>query len=169
MVGGTLAAYFGGLHFWWPKMTGRMYPEAWGKAAALILFIGFNLTFFPQFLLGLWGMHRRYHTYPPEFQFLNVMSTAGATILAIGFLLPAFYLLRSLKYGPRASGNPWRATGLEWQTPSPPPVTNFHYTPIVTVGPYAYDAVEAERIYEKSEAIAAEVRGRVEATEREAS
>ncbi len=161
MVGGALSAYLGGIHFWWPKMTGRMYSDAWGKVAAMILFIGFNLTFFPQFLLGMWGMHRRYHAYAPEFQFLNIMSSAGATVLGLGFLLPAFYLTWSLKKGPLAGPNPFNATGLEWQTPSPPPLTNFNYTPIVTVGPYAYDAVESERIHEKSEAIANEVKARI--------
>ncbi len=169
MVGGTLSAYLAGLHFWWPKMTGKMYSEAWGKVAALILFIGFNLTFFPQFLLGMWGMHRRYHAYPPEMQFLNIMSSAGATVLAIGFLLPVLYLTWSLKYGPAASDNPFGATGLEWQTPSPPPLENFAKIPIVTTGPYAYDAVESERIFEKQQAIVNEVRERILAAENERS
>jgi cytochrome c oxidase subunit 1 len=167
MVGGALSAYMAGIHFWWPKMTGKMYSDAWGKVAALILFVGFNLTFFPQFLLGLWGMHRRYHAYPPEMQFLNIMSTMGATVLALGFILPAFYLLWSLKYGEDASDNPYGATGLEWQTSSPPPLPNFEVIPIVTTGPYAYDAVESERIHQKSEAIAEEVRARVAAAEAE--
>ncbi|HEX9998123.1 MAG TPA: cbb3-type cytochrome c oxidase subunit I [Abditibacterium sp.] len=161
MVGGAISAYLGGIHFWWPKMTGRMYSDAWGKVAAMILFIGFNLTFFPQFLVGMWGMHRRYHAYPPEFQFLNIMSSAGATVLALGFIMPLFYLTWSLKYGAKAPANPWEATGLEWQTPSPPPLTNFDYTPIVTSGPYAYDAVESERIFEKQEAIANEIKLRI--------
>ena len=165
MVGGTLSAYLAGLHFWWPKMTGRMYSETWGKVAAMILFIGFNLTFFPQFLLGMWGMHRRYHSYPPEMQFLNVMSSAGATILAVGFALPFFYLLWSLKYGPRAPANPWGATGLEWQMQSPPQTHNFDKIPIVTCGPYAYDAVESERKYEREQAIVEEVRERLHAAE----
>ena len=120
MVGGAVMAYIGGMHFWWPKMTGRMYPEGWGKTAAIMLFFGFNLTFFPQFILGYRGMPRRYATYAPEFQVLNVMSTAGASIMAVGYLLPFIYLLWSLKYGPVAGPNPWRATGLEWQTSSPP-------------------------------------------------
>ena len=91
MVGGMVMAYLGGMHFWWPKISGRMYPEGWGKLAALVVFIGFNLTFFPQFILGYMGMPRRYHSYPPEFQILNVLSTAGATILAVGYLLPMVY------------------------------------------------------------------------------
>jgi len=139
MVGGMVMAYIGGLHFWWPKMTGRMYPEAWAKLSALIIFLGFNLTFFPQFLLGYLGMPRRYHAYAPEFQVLNVMSSAGASILAVGYVLPLIYLLWSLRYGKIAGPNPWGATGLEWQTTSPPPTHNFEETPIVTEEPYAYD------------------------------
>ncbi len=138
MVGGMVSAYLGGIHFWWPKMTGRIYPEGWGRAAAILLFFGFNLTFFPQFILGYLGMPRRYHAYPPEFQVLNVMSTAGASILALGYALPIFYLVWSLKYGRLAESNPWRATGLEWQTTSPPPKDNFERLPIVTEEPYAY-------------------------------
>src|SRR5581483_7009400 len=88
MVGGAVSAYLGGVHFWWPKMTGKLYPEGWGKVAAIILFLGFNLTFFPQFILGYLGMPRRYYAYPPEFQVYNVLSTAGASILAVGYLLP---------------------------------------------------------------------------------
>ncbi len=138
MVGGMVMAYLGGLHFWWPKLTGRMYPEGWAKLAALITFIGFNLTFFPQFLLGYMGMPRRYAAYPAEFQVLNVLSTAGASILAVGFLLPLIYLLWSMRYGTVAGPNPWRATGLEWETSSPPPTHNFEQTPVVTEEPYHY-------------------------------
>jgi cytochrome c oxidase subunit 1 len=140
MVGGMVMGFMGGLHFWWPKITGRMYPEFWGKLAAMITFIGFNLTFFPQFLLGYLGMPRRYHAYPPEFQIFNVLSTAGASILGIGYALPLIYLIWSLKRGRVAGPNPWRATGLEWQTTSPPPVHNFEETPIVSEPPYMYDA-----------------------------
>ena len=139
MVGGMVIAYLGGMHFWWPKISGRMYPEGWGKLAALIVFIGFNLTFFPQFILGYMGMPRRYHAYPPEFQILNVLSTAGATILAVGYLLPMVYFLWSMRYGPPAPANPWNAAGLEWQTPSPPPTFNFDEQPIVTTEAYNYD------------------------------
>jgi len=138
MVGGMVTAYMGGLHFWWPKITGRMYPEAPAKLAALITFIGFNLTFFPQFILGYLGMPRRYHSYPEEFQVLNVLSSAGASVLAIGFILPLIYFLWSLRYGEIAGDNPWGATGLEWQTTSPPPTHNFHEVPVVTEEPYAY-------------------------------
>ncbi|HEY6272141.1 MAG TPA: cytochrome c oxidase subunit I [Terriglobales bacterium] len=142
MVGGMVTAYMGGLHFWWPKITGRMYPEGAAKLSALIVFIGFNLTFFPQFILGYLGMPRRYAAYPPEFQVFNVLSSAGASILAVGFILPAIYFLWSLKYGEVAGDNPWKATGLEWTTTSPPPTHNFHETPVVTTGPYHYGVDE---------------------------
>jgi len=141
MVGGMVMAYLGGMHFWWPKISGRMYPEGWGKLAALIVFIGFNLTFFPQFILGYMGMPRRYHSYPPEFQILNVLSTAGATILAVGYLLPMVYFLWSMRYGKPAPSNPWNAAGLEWQTPSPPPTFNFDEQPVVTWEAYNYDEI----------------------------
>ncbi len=138
MVGGMVMAYIGGLHFWWPKISGRMYPEAWGKLAALIIFVGFNLTFFPQFVLGYLGMPRRYWQYSPEFQVLNVLSTAGATILAVGYVLPMVYFLWSMRYGKVADDNPWGATGLEWMTASPPPTFNFDETPVVTWEAYDY-------------------------------
>ncbi|MGN6303537.1 MAG: cytochrome c oxidase subunit I [Mesorhizobium sp.] len=138
MVGGMVMAYMGGLHFWWPKMTGRLYSEAWGRVAAVTTFIGFNLTFFPQFVLGFNGMPRRYHTYPPEFQFWHVLSSAGAVVLAAGYLMPLFYLGRSFFRGAKAPDNPWGATGLEWQTGSPPPPHNFAVTPVVTRPAYDY-------------------------------
>jgi cytochrome c oxidase subunit 1 len=138
MVGGTVMAYMGGLHYWWPKMTGRLYPEYWARMAALIIFVGFFLTFLPQFVLGYAGMPRRYHRYAPEYQVWNVMSSSGASILAVGYLLPLIYLIWSLRYGAVAGPNPWRATGLEWQTPSPPPTDNFPETPVVKRGPYDY-------------------------------
>jgi cytochrome c oxidase subunit I len=138
MVGGAVSAYLGGIHFWWPKITGRMYSEAWARVAAVLLFLGFNFTFFPQYLLGVAGMPRRYHEYPAEFQTLNVLSSAGAVILALGYLLPLLYLGWSLRRGAPAPDNPWAATGLEWQTPSPPPVENFAAPPIVVGEPYAY-------------------------------
>src|SRR5579862_3837572 len=146
MVGGMVMAYLGGIHFWWPKMTGRLYPEAVAKLAALITFIGFNLTFFPQFVLGYLGQPRRYAIYAPEFQVLNVLSTAGASVLAVGFILPALYLTWSLKYGEVAGDNPWRATGLEWQTTSPPPTHNFHETPVVTTEAYHYGSESEEEV-----------------------
>jgi cytochrome c oxidase subunit I len=143
MVGGTVTAFFGGLHFWWPKITGRLYPDYWARAAAILIFFGFNLTFFPQFVLGVLGMPRRYHVYPPDLQAWNVLSSAGASILALGYALPLFYLGWALFCGERASSNPWGATGLEWQTSSPPPTHNFVETPTVTREPYRY-APEAQ-------------------------
>ncbi|HEX5270090.1 MAG TPA: cbb3-type cytochrome c oxidase subunit I [Gemmataceae bacterium] len=144
MVGGMVMAYMAGLHYWWPKMTGRMYSDWWSKVAALIIFVGFFLTFLPQFILGYNGMPRRYHQYPEEFHVWNVMSSAGASILGVGYVLPLCYLLYSLWYGPVAGPNPWGATGLEWQTPSPPPKENFPETPVVVRGPYAYDVEKAQ-------------------------
>jgi cytochrome c oxidase subunit I len=144
MVGGMVMAYMGGLHYWWPKMTGRMYSQWWSRLSALIIFVGFFLTFLPQFVLGYNGMPRRYHSYPPEFQVWNVLSTAGASILSVGYVLPLGYLLLSLRYGKRAGPNPWRATGLEWQTPSPPPTHNFEETPTIYRAPYEYHLEKAQ-------------------------
>ncbi len=138
MVGGALLGYLCGIHFWWPKIFGRMYSQVWSKVSAVLVFVGFNLTFFPQFLLGYMGMPRRYHVYPPEFQVFNVLSSAGASVLALGLILPAIYLTWSLKHGEIASENPWGATGLEWQTASPPIMENFEVTPVVTTEAYDY-------------------------------
>ncbi len=140
MVGGAVMAFFGGIHFWWPKITGRMYSDAWARFAAIVTFVGFNLTFFPQFIVGYLGMPRRYPEYPPEFQLWNVLSSMGAVILALGYVLPLFYLFRSLRYGPAAPANPWNAKGLEWQTSSPPLPENFLRTPVVAEEPYSYSA-----------------------------
>ncbi len=142
MVGGALLGYLSGLHFWWPKMFGKMYSDVWSKVSAVLVFAGFNLTFFPQFLLGYMGMPRRYHVYPPEFQVFNVLSSAGASVLGLGLLLPAVYLTWSLKYGADAPPNPWGATGLEWQTQSPPISENFEVTPVVTTEAYDYSTVQ---------------------------
>jgi cytochrome c oxidase subunit 1 len=142
MVGGMVTAYFAGLHYWWPKMTGKLYSRPASRLAALLIFGGFILTFAPQFILGYLGMPRRYHHYPPEFQVLNVLSTAGASLLSLGYFLPFIYLFYSLRWGEPAGPNPWRATGLEWQTASPPPKHNFEVTPVVTRGPYEYATEE---------------------------
>ena len=138
MVGGAIMGFMGGLHYWWPKITGRIYPELFGKLSALVIFIGFNLTFFPQFILGYLGMPRRYASYPEEFQVLHVLSSAGASVLTAGYIIAATHLLWSLKYGAKAGPNPWGASGLEWKTPSPPPTENFDYKPVVTEEAYAY-------------------------------
>jgi cytochrome c oxidase subunit 1 len=146
MVGGVVMAYFAGLHYWWPKMTGKMYPEWWGRLSALLVFVGFNLTFFPQFILGYLGMPRRYHAYVPEFQNLNVLSTAGATVLGVGYLLPLFYFAWSLKGAKDAGPNPWGAVGLEWNTSSPPPTENFHETPVVTWEAYEHPKLQEAEV-----------------------
>jgi cytochrome c oxidase subunit 1 len=146
MVGGTIMGYLGGIHYWWPKISGKLYPEGWARFAALVVFIGFNLTFFPQFILGYLGMPRRYHAYPPEFQVLNVMSTAGASILGVGYIIPMIYLVWSMRYGKNAPANPWGSTGLEWKTSSPPPTDNFETPPVVTEDPYTYSPEEVETV-----------------------
>ncbi len=142
MVGGQVMGYLGGMHFWWPKITGKMYPDIWGRVSALLVFLGFNLTFFPQFILGYLGMPRRYHVYPDEFQVLNVASSLGASILALGYLIPGAYLTWSIFKGPQAPDNPWGAKGLEWETTSPPPTFNFDETPVVTEEAYQYGPIE---------------------------
>lgn len=149
MVGGGLMGYLGALHFWWPKMTGKMYPEGWAKWSALIVFVGFNFTFLPQFVVGYLGMPRRYHYYyfAPEFQVYHVASTLGASILGIGLTMPAFYLIWSLRKGPKAPPNPWGAMGLEWEaTTSPPSLHNFDGIPVMNHDVYDYDAEEEERL-----------------------
>jgi cytochrome c oxidase subunit 1 len=154
MVGGTLFGYLGGLHYWWPKISGRMYPEGWGRFAVLIIFVGFHLTFSPQFVLGYMGMPRRYHTYPADlvsWQVLHVLSTAGASILGVGLLIPLVYLVWSMRYGKIAPANPWNLPGLEWQTSSPPPTENFLTTPIVTTEAYEFAPPEHKSVVGKLE------------------
>jgi cytochrome c oxidase subunit 1 len=144
MVGGAVMAFLGGVHYFWPKITGKLYPEGLAKLSALTVFLGFNLTFFPQFILGYLGMPRRYAAYPAEFQMLNVFSTAGASILGVGYVLPLLYLLWSWKYGKPSGPNPWRATGLEWTTPSPPHRENFAVTPHVSHAAYDFEGKKEE-------------------------
>jgi cytochrome c oxidase subunit 1 len=144
MVGGAIMGYFAGLHFYWPKITGRMYSDTLGKLSAVLIFVGFNLTFFPQFILGYMGMPRRYHAYPEEWQVFNVLSSAGAGVLAIGYALPVCYLLYSLFKGEVAGNNPWGATGLEWTTQSPPLPENFAGNPVVTEEAYDYSHRETK-------------------------
>ena len=143
MVGGMVLAYLGGLHFWWPKITGRLYPEGWAKFAVMLVFVGFNLTFFPQFILGYLGMPRRYHAYAPEFQVLQRDVHRGRFDLGLGYLIPLIYLAVVAEVWPKAGNNPWNAKGLEWQTTSPPPTYNFEQTPVVTEDAYAYGSESA--------------------------
>ncbi|MFV0387363.1 MAG: cbb3-type cytochrome c oxidase subunit I [Pyrinomonadaceae bacterium] len=138
MVGGTVMGYLGGIHYWWSKWTGKYYSEFWGRVAAMLIFIGFNLTFFPQFIVGYQGMPRRYASYPEEFQVLNIFSTLGATVLGVGFSLPVVYLIASLFSKEKAADNPWLLPGLEWRTSSPPPTYNFVETPVVTWEAYDF-------------------------------
>jgi cytochrome c oxidase subunit I len=144
MVGGAVMGYLGGIHYWWPKMTGRMYSERWARISAVLVFVGFILTFGPQFIVGYLGMPRRYAVYPPEFQTLNVLSSAGASILAVGYVIPLVYLIWSARYGPVAGPNPWGAKGLEWTISSPPPTENFAVTPVVTEEAYAFGVESSE-------------------------
>ncbi len=144
MVGGMVMGYMAGLHYWWPKITGRMYSDWWSRISAIILFVGFFMTFLPQYVVGYNGMPRRYHMYDASFQVWNVMSTAGASILGIAYILPLCYLIPSLWFGKPAGRNPWHATGLEWQTPSPPPTENFAETPVVVRPPYEYHLQKAQ-------------------------
>jgi len=138
MMGSTVIAFLGGLHYWWPKMFGRMYSESAARVACALVFIGFNATFLPQFVLGSRGMPRRYYNYLPEFQFLHQASTVGSWILGLGFLIMAGYLFASLRKKMDAPANPWHSRTLEWQTSSPPITHNFHEVPSVGGGPYDY-------------------------------
>jgi cytochrome c oxidase subunit 1 len=141
MMGGTVMAFLAGLHYWWPKIWGRMYSEKWARVAAALIFVGFNMTFFTQFILGAQGMPRRYYTYLDQYQPLHGFSSFGAFVLGAGFVVMAFYLFHSIKHGKIAGNNPWGALSFEWTTTSPPPPENFLETPVVSHGPYDYDTV----------------------------
>ena len=138
MVGASIMAFLAALHYWFPKMFGRMYPEGWGLVAASLIILGFNATFVPQFLLGNNGMPRRYYQYPEHFQALNVASTAGATLLGFGFLIILIYMLIALRYGAKSEANPWGSKGFEWMTDSPPTTHNFDHIPTITQMPHDY-------------------------------
>jgi cytochrome c oxidase subunit 1 len=138
MVGGSLTAYLAAVHYWFPKMTGRMYPEKWAFPASLLVFGGFVLTFVPQFLLGNMGMPRRYASYPTDMQTLHVLSTAGSWALFGGLALTLGYILWAAKFGEPASDNPWWSASYEWYTPSPPAKHNWEGSPAFERGPYDY-------------------------------
>ncbi len=142
MMGGVVMAFLGGLHYWWPKMFGKMYSEFWGRIACALIFIGFNMVFFTQFILGSKGMPRRYFNYLDQYQPLHAFSTYGSWVLGLGLLLVLIYLIDSLVDGKPAPANPWGALTLEWQTDSPPITENFTHTPEVHHGPYAFDKVK---------------------------
>ncbi len=145
MMGGTAMAFFGGMHYWWPKMFGKMYNEFAARLAAWTVFVGFNVTFFPQFIMGSRGMPRRYYDYLPEsgYQIFHQISTVGSWILLLGMLIMAVNLFSSLKNGKEASSNPWEARSLEWLTQSPPIEHNFHEIPTVVEGPYEFPIATA--------------------------
>jgi cytochrome c oxidase subunit 1 len=138
MMGGMVMAFLSGLHYWWPKMFGKMYNEFYAKISAGFIFVGFNMTFLPQFIMGSQGMPRRYFNYIDQFQPFHQFSTMGAYVMGIGFLIMAGYLLHSLLRGEKAPSNPWNSRALEWQTSSPPDLHNFTYTPVIINGPYDY-------------------------------
>ena len=138
MFGGTIFAFFAGLHYWFPKIWGRMYSETRARVAWAFLFIGFNTLYFPMFVLGWEGMPRRYYDYLPKYHTGHLISTIGSWVLATGILLMLYNLVRSMRTGERAGSNPWGGTTLEWQTTSPPPTENFEKVPEVTAGPYSY-------------------------------
>lgn len=160
MVGGTVTAFLAALHFWWPKMTGKLYPDTIAKYNAIVVFLGFNLTFLPQFVAGYLGMPRRYHYYylNPDFQIWNIASTLGASVLAVGFAVPVFYLTWSWKKGRPSPANPWGAKGLEWETDSPPHPHNFETIPIIQGEVYDYNAEADEEEYQREMAEIKKVR-----------
>ncbi|MDO8493890.1 MAG: cbb3-type cytochrome c oxidase subunit I, partial [Deltaproteobacteria bacterium] len=145
MMGGTVMGLLAGLHYWWPKMFGRMYPETQARISWGLIFIGFNMTFFTQFFLGYSGMPRRYYDYLPEYTSLNVISTVGSWFLLAGFSLMAFYFIKSLFQERNAPANPWGGKTLEWMISSPPTMHNFHETPVITGGPYEYGVTHIKK------------------------
>jgi len=154
MMGGTVIAFLGGLHYWWPKMWGRTYSEFWGKVSCALIFIGFNVTFGSQFILGSQGMPRRYYSYLDQFQPLHAFSTFGSWILGLGFFIMAGYLIHSIFKGKRVGSNPWYSLTMEWETTSPPHPHNFPETPVLKHGPYDYDQVIPENIEPEGEEVA---------------
>ena len=144
MMGGTVIAFLAGLHFWWPKIWGRIYNETWAVVSCLMIFVGFNVTFLSQFVLGSQGMPRRYYTYPEEFQRLHAFSSVGALILGAGFLVMMIYLVHSIFKGKKVGRNPWHSLTMEWETETPPIAHNFDKEMVLEHGPYDYDKVDAK-------------------------
>jgi len=138
MVGGTVFAFVGGLHYWWPKITGKLYNETMAKVAFFLVFIGFNVTFGTQFIMGSRGMPRRYYDYLPEFEIFHQISTVGSWVIGLGFLVALACFVQSLISGKKSPRNPWNSAALEWQTATPPPLANFVKVPVITRGPYDY-------------------------------
>jgi len=148
MVGGTVIGFIGGLHYWWPKMTGKMFDERVAKIAFAFVFIGFNMTFLTQFVLGSQGMPRRYYDYLDHFQPLHGFSSVGAYVIGVGFVIMLVMFIQSLLRGEKAPPNPWGSAGFEWQTASPPIAHNFHHTPVITRGPYDYHLASEEELFD---------------------
>jgi cytochrome c oxidase subunit 1 len=147
MVGGTVIGFIGGLHYWWPKMTGKLYDETLARIAWFLVFLGFNVTFFSQFVMGSQGMPRRYYDYLDQFQPLHMTSSGGAYILGVGFLVMAYMFWKSLRSGEKSPPNPWGSAGYEWQSTSPPHPHNFAEDPVMTRGPYDYHLASAEELF----------------------
>jgi cytochrome c oxidase subunit I len=148
MVGGTVMGFVGGLHYWWPKFTGKLYDESWARVGWFFVFIGFNITFLAQFVLGSRGMPRRYYDYLPQFQQLHQISTIGSWILGFGFVVLGIMFMRSLFGGKQSPRNPWGSAALEWMTPTPPPLYNFIKDPVLTRGQYDYHLATDDELYE---------------------
>ncbi|HKK47045.1 MAG TPA: cbb3-type cytochrome c oxidase subunit I, partial [Balneolaceae bacterium] len=138
MVGGMVMAFLAGLHYWWPKITGKMYNEKLAKFTCGLIFIGFNVTFLPQFVMGAQGMPRRYFNYIEQFQPFHQVSTVGAYMLGLGFFIVFLYMIKSIFSGEKAPANPWGSRGLEFQISSPAPAHNFDHIPVIVHGPYDY-------------------------------
>lgn len=149
MVGGTVFGFLGGLHYWWPKFTGKLYHEPTAIVAWALVFIGFNVTFGSQFILGSRGMPRRYYDYLDQFQPLHAFSSVGSYILGLGFFVMLGMLIHSLLRGKAASRNPWMSASYEWQTPTPPPVENFPQTPVMVRGPYDYEEASDDELFDQ--------------------
>ena len=145
MMGSTVTAFIGGIHYWWPKMTGRMYSEKWGRVGAVLWFVGFNTIFLPQFVMGSLGMPRRYYNYLPEYATYHLISTIGTWIIALGLFITLAYLMASLRKPADAPDNPWGATTLEWASSSPPVFHNFEDQPVLERAPYDYRAIPGGR------------------------
>jgi cytochrome c oxidase subunit I len=131
MFGGTAFAFFGAMHYWFPKIYGKMYNKIVANIAFALLFIGFNVLYFPMLVVGLMGMPRRYYDYLPQFQTPNVISTVGSWILVLGLIILIINFIRAYRKGAPAPGNPWGGVTLEWQTKSPPPLHNFDKEPVI--------------------------------------
>ena len=147
MVGGTVMGFVGALHYWWPKFTGKLYDESWARVGWFLVFIGFNVTFMSQFIMGSRGMPRRYYDYLPQYQIFHQVSTVGSWVLGVGFLVLGVMFIRSLTSGKPSPRNPWGSAALEWMTPTPPPTFNFVKDPILTRGQYDYQLATEDELY----------------------